>query len=110
MAGVMPTIAISRLFHKESNRVESITEMLECFDVPFTVEDDTLYISGCRQLQGTVIDSYNDHRIAMAAAIGALRAGTQVDITNAGAINKSYPGFYKDLMGCGVGVEPMGVK
>ena len=101
---------VHRLFHKESNRVESITEMLECFNVPFTVEDDTLYISGCRQLQGTVIDSYNDHRIAMAAAIGALRAGTQVDITNAGAINKSYPGFYKDLMGCGVGVELMGVK
>ena len=93
---------VRRLFHKESNRAESIAEMLENFAVPYAMEDDTLYITGVRKLQGTVIDSYHDHRIAMAAAIGALRAGGPVDILHASAVRKSYPGFFEDLISCGV--------
>ncbi len=92
---------VHRLFYKESNRVESITEMLQYFGVHFSVEEDTLYVEGVYKLQGTVIDSYNDHRIAMAAAIGALRANGPVDITNPTCINKSYPDFFKDLALCG---------
>ena len=93
---------VHRLFNKESNRAESISEMLENFAVPFSLEDDSLCITGARKLQGTVIDCYNDHRIAMAAAIGALRANGRVDIARANAINKSYPGFFNDLISCGV--------
>ena len=93
---------VHRLFHKESNRAESISEMLENFAVPYSLEDDALCITGIRKLQGTVIDSYHDHRIAMAAAVGALRANGPVDITHAGAINKSYPRFFEDLISCGV--------
>ena len=93
---------VHRLFHKESNRAESISEMLENFAVPFSLEDDSLCITGVRKLQGTVIDAYHDHRIAMAAAIGALRAGSPVGIKHAEAINKSYPAFYNDLISCGV--------
>ena len=89
---------VHRLFHKESNRVESITEMLHDFAVPFSVEDDTLYITGMPKLQGTIIDSYKDHRIVMAAAIGALRANGPVEITFAGSVNKSYPDFFKDMI------------
>ena len=98
-------MGVHRLFYKESNRAESITEMLESFDVPFSVENDILSISGVQQLQGTVIDSYNDHRIAMAAAVGALRAGSRVDIINAGVVKKSYPNFYTDLQSCGVELQ-----
>lgn len=93
---------IHRLFHKESNRAESISEMLENFSVPFSLEDDSLCITGVRKLQGTVIDSYRDHRIAMAAAVGALRAGGPVDIGHAESVNKSYPGFFADLASCGI--------
>ena len=92
---------VHRLFHKESNRVESVTEMLQDFAVPFSVEDDALCITGVPYLQGTVIDSYNDHRIVMAAAIGALRARGPVNITDPEVVNKSYPDFFKDLQTCG---------
>ncbi len=92
---------VHRLFYKESNRVESITEMLQSFGVHFSVEEDTLFIEGMNKLNGTLIDSYNDHRIAMAAAIGALRAAGPVDITNPMCVNKSYPGFFRDLALCG---------
>lgn len=93
---------VHRLFHKESNRAESISEMLQSFNVPFSIEDDVLCIEGVQRLQGTIIDSYNDHRIAMAAAVGALFANGPVDITEAEAVNKSYPRFFNHLSLCGV--------
>ncbi len=88
-------VGVHRLFHKESNRIESITEMLWSYGVHFSVEE-----GGIRP-HGTIIDSYNDHRIVMAAAVCALRAKSQVDIPGAEAVNKSYPGFFSDLRACG---------
>jgi 3-phosphoshikimate 1-carboxyvinyltransferase len=93
---------LHRLWHKESNRAESIAEMLLQFDVFFSIEDDMLCISGDKQLWGCYIDSYNDHRIVMAAAVGALRADSRVIIDNAEAVNKSYPGFFDALKALGV--------
>lgn len=92
---------VHRLFHKESNRAESISELLMNFDVPYSIEDDTLCITGVRRLQGTVIDPYGDHRIAMAAAVGGLRAGSRVDILDAEVVRKSYPDFFEDLISIG---------
>lgn len=92
---------VHRLFTKESNRAESISEMLENFDVPFSIESDMLCVTGVRKLRGTVIDPHRDHRIVMAAAIGALRASGRVDILDAGVVNKSYPGFFNDFAQCG---------
>ncbi len=92
---------VHRLFHKESNRVESITEMLQSFAVPWGVEEDTLIVTGVQRLQGAVIDAYNDHRIVMAAAVAALRANGPVEIAHAGVVSKSYPAFFKDFILCG---------
>ena len=100
-SGESSMLGVHRLFHKESNRVESITEMLQDFAVPWSVEDDKLFITGVPHLHGTVIDSYHDHRIVMAAAVGALRAKGPVEISFAESVNKSYPGFFKDLILCG---------
>jgi len=89
---------VHRLFNKESNRVESICEMLEQFDISFSVEDDILTIISEGFAERAVIDSYHDHRIVMAAAIAALQTDGEVVITNAQAVNKSYPGFFDDLI------------
>jgi 3-phosphoshikimate 1-carboxyvinyltransferase len=93
---------LHRLFHKESNRVESITELLWSFGIPCAAEDDALFVEGGERLNGTVIDSYNDHRIVMAAAVCALRARSRVDINGAEAVNKSYPSFFTDMTNCGM--------
>jgi len=93
---------VHRLFHKESNRAESIGDMLDNFNVPYSIEEDALCITGMRMLQGTVIDSHHDHRIAMAAAVGALRANGPVDILHAEAVSKSYPAYFEELIMCGV--------
>jgi 3-phosphoshikimate 1-carboxyvinyltransferase len=92
---------VHRLMNKESNRVVSIGDMLYCFGIYFSIEDDTLVISGRSQLEYATIDSYNDHRIVMAAAIGALRAQNSVVILDTDAVNKSYPDFFRDLTSLG---------
>jgi 3-phosphoshikimate 1-carboxyvinyltransferase len=51
-------------------------------------------------LKNVTINSHNDHRIAMSTAVGAiglLDSGSKVIIENAGCVNKSYPGFWKDI-------------
>lgn len=92
---------MNRLIHKESNRVESISAMLYHFGISFHVENDSLFIDGAAYFEPAEIDSYNDHRIAMAAAVAALRAEGAVVIKNAGAVAKSYPKFFQDLSSVG---------
>ena len=50
---------------------------------------------------GAQIDGANDHRIVMAFSVAAAYAQGESTITGAGAINKSYPEFFKDLKGIG---------
>ena len=89
---------VHRLFHKESNRVASIAEMLLAFGIPFSVDDDAFSITGVDSFHGCSIDTYNDHRIAMAAAVGALRAADSVTLDHTDCVKKSYPGFFRDMI------------
>lgn len=88
---------LNRLTHKESNREQSIIDMLSQFGVSYRVQNDALVIDGRRQLNGGVINGHHDHRIVMAAAIGALCADAATVITNAESVAKSYPDFFAHL-------------
>lgn len=96
---------IHRLTHKESNRVESICEMLGNLGVTFFIEDDYIGIEGQHRFEPAYIDSFNDHRIVMAASVAALRGYGAITIDNAGAVSKSYPGFFTDLQQLGANVQ-----
>lgn len=93
---------IHRLSHKESNRIQSITEMLHAFGVPFTIASNALQIEGVTALKAANINTHHDHRIAMAASIGALRAAGVVTIDDAACVSKSYPAFFEHLRSLGV--------
>ena len=93
---------IHRLTHKESDRLVSTTAMLLKLGVEYCVNDDTLHITGKPTLKSCTIDSYNDHRIVMAAAVAALRADGPVTIEGAEAVNKSFPSFFNTLTSLGV--------
>ena len=54
---------------------------------------------------GAVVSSHNDHRLAMAAAVAAVRAAGPLTITDAQAVGKSYPGFFDDYRLLGGRVE-----
>ncbi len=88
---------IHRLAAKESDRAKTLQDVFGKMGIQITLqEDDAMIIEGGR-INTATVSSHHDHRIAMAAAIAALGAQGDVIITDADAINKSYPKFYEDL-------------
>ncbi len=93
---------------KETNRIEAL--ILEAAKLGFTFTSngaDDLHFDGSRQpKEGTQhIDTWHDHRMAMAFAPAALKVGPIV-INDPGVVSKSYPGFWEDLRIAGWGAFP----
>lgn len=86
-----------RLRIKESDRLSTVAEMI--WNLGGNVEElaDGLIISGTGRLRGGIVESYNDHRIAMAAAVASVICDEPVIIRDAGAVAKSYPHFFEDF-------------
>lgn len=82
-----------RLRLKESDRIESVCNVLSILGADVTATEDGILICGKKILRGGEVDSHNDHRIAMSAAIASLISENPIKITNFEAINKSYPTF-----------------
>ncbi|MBQ2774413.1 MAG: 3-phosphoshikimate 1-carboxyvinyltransferase [Clostridia bacterium] len=91
----------ARLRIKESDRIASTAHMIRSLGGEVTEGDDYLIIHGTGSLKGGTVDSFNDHRIAMAAAIAACICDGNVTIKGAQAINKSYPKFFEDYNSLG---------
>ena len=86
-----------RLTYKESNRAKTIAEVLGRRGIGVDLsEENTMRITG-GPVSSAVVDSHNDHRIAMAAAVAALSSDDSVVIEGADAADKSYPNFWNDL-------------
>ena len=90
----------ARLRLKESDRLETVAALLRSLGGAVTVTADGLIIEGTGLTGGTV-ESFFDHRIAMAAAVAATFASGPVTIRNAQAVEKSYPGFWADFQALG---------
>lgn len=96
-SGTTTIRGVHRLTHKESNRAITLKEEFRKMGADIDYEGDVMTIQGGNKLKGTTVSSHNDHRIAMACAVAALTATGSTEIEGAEAVNKSYPGFYKDL-------------
>lgn len=83
----------ARLRLKESDRIESVCRTLSSLGADILATEDGMIIRGKKRLLGGEVDSYNDHRIAMSAAIASLICENPVKIGRFEAINKSYPTF-----------------
>lgn len=91
---------ISRLRLKESDRVQTVLEMINGLGGKALADDNTLTVFPSPLVGGTV-DSHNDHRIAMAAAVASTVCSRPVTILGAECVNKSYPDFWKDFSNLG---------
>ncbi len=90
-----------RLKIKESNRLESTSEMIKALGGDIEVTDDELIVHGHGKLHGGTVDSYNDHRIVMSAAIASSICESKVIIRGCEAVNKSYPLFFEHFNSLG---------
>lgn len=88
---------VGELRHKESDRINSTLALLAALDVPARYRGGTLAITGPHRFRGGMADTFNDHRIAMAAAAAGTRAEAPLIIKDHGCVKKSYPGFFADF-------------
>jgi 3-phosphoshikimate 1-carboxyvinyltransferase len=82
---------------KETDRLAAIATNLRAMGAQVGETEDGLEIFGGLPLQGARLDSFGDHRIAMAFAIAGMFAEGETIITNTECVNTSYPGFYQAL-------------
>lgn len=82
---------------KESNRIEVMVRNLAAMGADVEETEDGMIIHGGKPLHGAVIDSRDDHRIAMTFAITGCLSDGETEILGAECVNISYPEFYEDL-------------
>ena len=89
--------SVARLKIKESDRIDTTIKTLKSFGISATSDGITLTITGAKPTSATV-NSFNDHRIVMSATVLCALAKGESTITDADAVNKSYPTFFEDFI------------
>ena len=69
---------------------------LQQMGIEVALENDAMHITGGPK-RAAALSSFNDHRIAMMAAILGCVANGPISITESKAVNKSYPNFFRDI-------------
>ncbi|HKK16828.1 MAG TPA: 3-phosphoshikimate 1-carboxyvinyltransferase [Gammaproteobacteria bacterium] len=89
---------------KESDRIESIAAGLRAIGTTVETFDDGMEVTG-GAIDGGVVDSFTDHRIAMAFAMIGLRATDTVTVRNCANVNTSFPGFVEIASAAGLSIK-----
>ncbi|QEK11767.1 3-phosphoshikimate 1-carboxyvinyltransferase [Crassaminicella thermophila] len=107
--GTTKIINAARLRIKESDRLKAMATELNKLGADVLELEDGLEIKGKEKLNGGVVDSWNDHRIAMALAIASIKCTEPVIIINSDAVKKSYPRFWQDFKSLGGKIDERNV-
>ncbi len=88
---------------KETDRLAAMKAELEKFGANVKIDNESLTLAPLDKLkENQAVDTYNDHRMAMAFAPLALKVGFLVN--DAMVVSKSYPNFWEDLAKVGFGI------
>ncbi len=82
---------------KESDRIHAVVSNMRALGITIEEYEDGFRIPGGQVFEGGEIDSFGDHRIAMAFSIAGLVSRRGIKINNPDCVNISFPGFYKVL-------------
>ena len=88
-------INASRLRIKECDRITCMKEEINKLGGNVEELPDGMIINGVNKLQGGVVDSHNDHRVAMSLAMATLKMDGELKILNASSVSKSFPNFWE---------------
>ncbi len=95
--GITEITGAEELRVKESDRIKAMATELKKFGVDLEERPDGIRITGKAALNGCTVQSYGDHRIAMAFSVAALVAEGTTTIDNASCVDISFPGFFEEL-------------
>jgi len=82
---------------KESDRIAATVVNLRAMGAEVEEYDDGLMVGGAVQLRGTQLESFNDHRIAMAFSVAALLAKGESELAGGECVAISFPEFFELL-------------
>jgi 3-phosphoshikimate 1-carboxyvinyltransferase len=82
---------------KETDRIRTVVDALQAMGITTEATADGMIIEGRGALDGARVDSHGDHRLAMAWAVAALVARSEMTISGSEAVDVSYPEFWHDL-------------
>ena len=99
---------IPHLRYKETDRIRALRSELSKMGAKVEELPGELRIRGVKQLKGMKLNSYGDHRMAMAFAVAGLVAKGETIVDGAECISVSYPGFVEDMRKLGAQMELMG--
>ncbi|NME94745.1 3-phosphoshikimate 1-carboxyvinyltransferase [Clostridium cochlearium] len=100
-SGVTKIINAKRVRIKECDRLHAIACELNKIGGEVEELEDSLIIKGNKKLKGGIVDSWNDHRIAMAMAVASTVCEKPLIINNSKAVEKSYPNFWEEFRNVG---------
>ena len=95
--GVSEVRGAKELRYKESDRIKAIVHNLRRMGVKVEELEDGFIIEGTEKLKGAKIETFGDHRIAMAFAVAGLVTDEEVIIDRPECVSISYPQFWDDL-------------
>lgn len=95
--GVTLVTGAEELRVKETDRIEAVATNLRAMGARIETLNDGFRIEGPQKLHGATVESFHDHRIAMAFSIAGLIAESETTIHGADCVGISYPEFYKTL-------------
>jgi 3-phosphoshikimate 1-carboxyvinyltransferase len=87
----------SELRVKETDRIATIAENFQRMGLAITLHQDGFEVPGRQKFHAAELDSFGDHRIAMAFSIAALAADGPCTILGADAASVSFPEFFDTL-------------
>jgi 3-phosphoshikimate 1-carboxyvinyltransferase len=87
----------SELRIKETDRIATVVENLRRMGVEAEAQPDGMVIPGGQKLKAAELDSFGDHRIAMAFSVAALQADGECGIVGSDAASVSFPEFFQTL-------------
>lgn len=93
---------------KESDRIQAMADGLRALGIGAETAADGMRVTGGRY-GGGVVDSHGDHRVAMAFAIAALRAGAPITINDCSNVATSFPGFVPLAREAGIRISETGI-
>lgn len=91
--GTTKVVNIEHLREKECDRITAVVSQLRKMGVEASEGQDWLSVTGCKNHKGAVIETFNDHRIAMAFSIAGLKV-QGIEIENEGCVAKSFPNYW----------------
>lgn len=90
---------------KETDRVAVMERELTKLGAKVETTSDSMTVYGGQTLTGTLVDSHDDHRIAMALAVAGLFAEGEMSVKDAECAAVSFPNFYEAMNGVGANLK-----